>query len=458
MSEPTTPAKRVVLRYEDRWDDLLGRLAADRAAGVVPTPVREALAGFFDAGSAVEVGSLVRRATSSYRGGDAPEEDGGDEVPADGLVAGWGLLSGALVFVVADDVGHLGEAAGWRGAAAAAKATRIRRHALEQGRPLVQILAAARTDPAMDPVDGPGAAFVRSGAGADLDVDHELVTHCLMITIVTAPLLDTAAFEATAAHLVVLAGADAAIAGRSGADALQCGLADAVVADLPAALRWVARAIDHLPPNRFDPAEPWPSSGPDVDRRPLGDGLAPDGTVPSLLDDTWQLELSPVGAVPVRTWLGGVGAQPVGLVRCDAGAVLDGAACRRIGRLVRCCAALRLPLVVEHAGLGRPQPATRDDIDAHHGLGAALAGLTVPLFELAWDGPGVAEAFGVRPVWSAGAPPSDPSTDPKHDAVLTRATVRQHLEAVVAAVPVVRPRPDATDRMRYRPRRTLQSS
>ena len=454
MSELETPAKRVVLRYEDRWEDLLGRLAADRAAGVVPSPVRDALAGFFDAGSAVEVGSLVRRATSSYRGGDAPEEDAGDEVPADGLVAGWGLLDGALVFVVADDVDQLGAGAGWRGAAAAAKAIRIRRHALEQGRPLVQILAAARTDPATDPADGPGAAFVRAGAGADLDVDRELATHCLVISVVTAPLLDAAAFEATAAHLVVLAGPEAAIAGRAGADALRCGLADAVVADLPAALRWVAQANGHLPPNPFDPAPPWPSAEPDEDGRSAGDGAAVDGTVPPLLDVAWQLELSPVGAVPVRTWLGGVGTQPVGLVSCGAGAVLDAAACRRIVRLVRCCTAWRLPLVVQHAGLRRPRQATREDVDAHHGLGAALARLAVPLFELAWDGPRLVEEFGVRPLWSAGATATDPATD----AVLTRSTARLHLEVAVAAVPILRPRPDTTDRVRYRPRRTLQSS
>ena len=119
MSDVPERRPRVVLRYEDRWDDLLGGLAVDRRAGAAPSALRDALTAWLDPGSFTEVGSLVRRAASSYRGGDTVDETAADEVSGDGLVAGWGRLDGALLFVVADDPAAAGTV---RGPAASAKA------------------------------------------------------------------------------------------------------------------------------------------------------------------------------------------------------------------------------------------------------------------------------------------------------------------------------------------------
>jgi len=440
-TNPEPPRRRVVLRYEDRWDELQDQLMVDRAAGLAPSAVRDAVAAWLDPGTMVEVGTLVRRATSSYRGGDAPDAvAAGAEVPADGLIAGWGRLAGTLVFVAADDPA-LG--APVRGAAAAAKAARMRAHALEQAAPLVEVLAAARVDPA-----APGTAFVREGYGLDLDGDHEAAERLLRIAVVAGPLDEQGSFEATAAHLVVLAGPAAALFGAAGHEALALGLADAVTADLPAALRWAGAAIGTLPPSTFDqPAPP---------ARPAAAGDAASG----LLDAGWSVELAPGLGPSVRTLLGTVGGTVAGVACVAPGLVIDGPAAARLLRLVRFCEVFRLPLVFEHDGLAGPVEPSRADLDGYGALRAALAAASCPVVELTHGEPAVQRALGVRPLWSAGI---DAGSEPAgglgpFDARMRPDTVRAELIGVLAAVEVSRPRRDQDDRVRFRPPRTLQAS
>jgi acetyl-CoA carboxylase carboxyltransferase component len=412
-----------VLRYEDRWDDLQAGLAADRAAGLAPSAVRDALADWFDPGSFVEVGSLVRRAASSYRGGDTVDVTAAVDVPSDGLIAGWGRLDGALVFVVADDPA-LGSAV--RGPAAAAKAARIRAHALEQSRPLVQILAAGRAEDERGP-------FVRIGHGVDLDLERDAAARLLTVAVVTGPVVEQAAAEAASAHLVVLAGPDAAVAGRAGTAAVHLGLADAVATDLATALAWAGAALRRLPPNRFDPP-PGPAD-------PAGLQPASGAGADGFLDADWSVELGPGRHDGLRVVLGRVGGTPIGLLAVEAGAVLDGPSARTARRLLRACDALSMPVVVAHHGLAVAAVPTVADTDAVIDLCDALAARQSPLLELAGAVPGLAEALGVLPLWSASA-----VADRKgRDLVLD----------VLGLLRVRRARPDQDPRVRQRPRRGL---
>jgi len=425
MTEPVERRPRVVLRYEDRWDDLLAGLAADRAAGLAPSAVRDALVAWLDPGSLVEIGSLVRRSSSSYRGGDTVDAAAGTaEAPCDGLIAGWGDVGGAAVFVVADDPALAGPV---RGPAAAAKAARIRAHALEQSRPLVQVLAAGRGDE--------HGSFVRSGHGVDLDLERDRAARLLTIAVVTGPIADQAADEAASAHLVVLAGPQASVHGHAGAEALRLGFADAVVADLAAALAWAGAALRRLPPNRFDPPSPPTAAQGDT----TDPGPPADPGVDGFLDGDWSVELVAGRHDGLRAGLGRLGGRPVGLLSIDPGARLDAPPARTAVRLVRLCEALSMPLVVAHHGI--VVAGADADVDAVLDLCDALAATTSPLLELAGSGPAVAEALGVDPVWS-----------------VTGHADRTGRDRVIGALDLLRidpVRPDQDPRVRTRPRKGL---
>jgi hypothetical protein len=459
MTQPAERRPRVVLRYEDRWDDLLAGLAADRAAGLAPSAVRDALVAWLDPGSLVEIGSLVRRSSSSYRGGDTVDAAAGTaEAPSDGLIAGWGSVGGAPVFVVADDPALAGPV---RGPAAAAKAARIRAHALEQSRPLVQVLAAGRGDE--------HGSFVRSGHGVDLDLERDSAARLLKIVVVTGPIGDQAADEAASAHLVVLAGPEASVHGRAGAEALRLGFADAVAADLDAALAWAGAALRRLPPNRFDPPSPDPvdtvdtsDPGDTVDTSDTGETAGPG--VDGFLDGDWSVELAAGRHEGLRAVLGRLGGRPVGVLSIAAGAGLDGPSARTALRLVRLCEALSMPLVAAHHGIVVAGPAagpngsvaTTDPsptphapagvnedatVDAVLDLCDALAATSAPVLELVGSGPAVAEALGVHPVWT-----------------VTGHADRAGRERVVDALDLLRIdriRPDQDPRVRTRPRKGL---
>lgn len=429
---PDTPdagKPRVVLRYEESWDELRGRLHRDRAAGLAPSAVRDSLRGWLDDGSFVEIGALVRRKSSSYGGGDVVDDEP-SEIPADGLIAGWGRFGGQLVFVSADDPG-LGSDV--RGVAAAAKATRVRDHALTQSAPLVQVFAAHRL--AADTVIG--AEFVRFGYGVDLDFEREADERILKVAIVTGPLVHQAAIEALWCHLVVLAGPSAGAGGFTGADALRRGFGDLLAPDLPSALAVAGEALAHLPPNRWDGPPPTAHDGPD-------DALGADDRI---LDAGWSFELAAAWQADVRARLGSVGGRRVGLLELPARVVLHAAATRKALRLVRFCDAFGLPLVFAHAGVERPPEPERADADALDGLRAALEAAT-PLLEVAAGGRSLGEDLGVRPTWSVGVQPGEPL-----DATVEPAGVRRAVSGALAALAPARPRPDQDSRVgRMRPR------
>ena len=422
--------KRVVLRYEDNWEELRAQLNADRAVGLAPSTVRNDISAWLDEGSFAELGIIVRRGASSYRGGDDQEEEQGSAVPADGIITGWGRTGGRLVLVSADDT-DLGSSV--RGAAAAAKAHRVRRHALEQSAPLIQVLAADR----IEPDTFIGAEFVRFGYGVDFDYERHSDDRILKIAIVNGPLTEQAAIEASWCHLTILAGPDAALHGHRGADALTRGFGDIVVSDLEAALALVDGALAHLPSNCFDgPAQPR------VESSRSGD---------SILDDGWSYELLPRWCPSVGTRLGRIGGWMVGLIECLDDCVVDAPAGEKMLRLAEFCRAFRLPLVVSHRGLDHPTEPTSADIDAWGRLGSVLDPATTTVLEMARSGRTLTHELGVRPLWTVG-----PLAGPLIDQVATAGSAIDATIDALSALRRVAYRPDQDVRIKHRPRRTLQ--
>ncbi len=434
------PARRpVVLRHVDHWDELAGQIAADRAVGLRSSPVRDAVTAWLDPGSFAETGTLARRATTSYRGGDTVDHGAAPEtVPADGLVAGWGRRRGRLVFVAADDP-TLGSAV--RGGAGAAKAGRMRHHALAQGAPIVQILGAGR----LEPGTFIGAEVVRFGYGLDLDFEARAAERVLKIAVVTHPIADQAAMEAGWCHLVVLAGPDAAVEGLAGDEALAAGLADAHCPDLPAALAEVGRAVDRLPSS-------WTDEPP-----------APEGTGPWSfgLWPAWRPEVSTVLAAPTHP--AGSPAQPDGGVGPVAGwaeladgVVLDAGAAVKVARLARFCAAFSLPLVVTHGRWSLPARPRPDDVAAVHRMGGILARCPA-VVEVAHDRPMLERLWSLRPAVALTGPTAAARYQAGADGRVADGRVAPAVAAALGGIVIRRPRPHDDPRLRHQLPRRLQS-
>ncbi|MGE0730057.1 MAG: carboxyl transferase domain-containing protein [Acidimicrobiia bacterium] len=395
---PATHAapRRVVLRLEERWEDLLGTLERDRAAAhhsAGGEQIRAALAELCDGGF-TEVGLIARGDLRSYRADDAPatSDDADAAIVTDGLVAGWGHRRGRLLFCSAD---HLDRTAALRTPAASAKARRLREHARASAAPLVSIRGADGA-----PADGGvGAAFVTAGIGIDLAHEHEAARLLPRLTIVTGPLRAGAALEAAAADVVILAGPQASLAlgaspAMGGAEALAAGAADAVTDTLEQAVALLGDWLDLLPANPWDGAPEPP--GPDA-AAPAAAAVAAPARAATLVDGGTWLELRPGHAAAARTGLARIGGTVSGVAVLDETTGLGTpAAYRKVDRLLRWCEALRLPLVVIHGALA---PVSRPDaalLAAHASLQRrwAAATTTTVAVPLDPDRPGLAALLG----------------------------------------------------------------
>lgn len=427
--------QRAVLRYTEDWAELRAQLDDDRAAGLASSAVRDAVARWLDDDTFVEIGSLVRRASSSYRGGEERSAEQPTTVPADGLIAGWGHIGGRLVFVAADDPA-LGSAI--RGEAGAGKAARVRAHALEQSAPLLQILGAQRLDPAVFV----GAEFVRFGYGVDLDFESQSADRILKVGIVTAALTEQAALEAGSCHLLLMVGPNAALHGFGPHEALARGFADVAVDDLTTALQIVGEAVAHLPGNCFD----GPPTTPIVER-------AADWCIDGdseILDAGWSFELAPQWCPQLRARLGRVGGLPVGLVDCSEGIVFDAAAASKALRIARYCSAFALPLLVAHNGLNLPLGPMPSDVAAVDALRGHFRSPRTTVLEVARSKRSLASDLGVRALWSVG---TDPNVS--WDAAVSPQDRRRSCVDAVALLRPARIRVDQDERIQRREPRTL---
>ncbi|MDH4147053.1 MAG: hypothetical protein OEY23_17995 [Acidimicrobiia bacterium] len=441
VSDPARAGRpgRVVLRYEDSWPELLGQLAVDHAAALVPSRARELALALCDPGSFVEIGVLARREARSYEAGeDGPEADGDGlrseiDVPVDGLVAGWGTRGGRPVFVAADDAALGGPV---RGGAAASKVTRVRDHATTKGGPIVQIHETARVP------DGLylGSEIARYGYGVDLAWEVAAVGAIPKVAVVAAPVASQAAIEASWAHAVVLAG-DATIdlggGPLGGVAALRAGLADAVCADAGDAVAMAGRLIDLLPTSRWDSPPPAPPADPAGTPRP---GDAPHTVADAILDAGSGFSLLTGFATDTFTAVGRIAGAVVGIAAPALGE-LGAAAAVKVERLVRLCDTFRLPLVVVH---GDVRLAT-GDVEAVGGgrrLLDALGAVTIPLIAL--DVSGVSPLAAPGPLGAAVALDlawhnSGTERPAPADEMVEPAGSRAALEAALRSVTVARP-------------------
>ena len=329
------------------------RLARQQAAGRLDA--RQRIAALLDPGSFVELGTLV--------GGEA-------QIPADGFIAGTGLIDGRDVVVGAEDFTVLGGSIGIR---AHAKRYRIAELALQERRPLVLLL-----DGAGERAQNAFERYPRSPN--DLQMLARLSGLVPTVVVILGPSAGHGALAAPLADFVVMtAGACAFTAGpplvqgatgevttkeELGGSAVQAasGLAHEVAPDDRSALALARRYLGFFPSSAWQRPPDHPSRGGRFDdageRRldsileviPADQKKAYDmlGVLRLLVDGGDLLEVQPGFGRSILTVLAHLGGEPVAIVASQptvkAGAI-DAEAADKAGRFVEIADAFHLPVL-----------------------------------------------------------------------------------------------------------------
>jgi len=346
--------------WKPHLDELERRRAAARAMGGEERierlmtqrgklDARTRLDLLFDEGSFVELGPLT----------------GGDRVPGDALVAGFGRVAGRTVFAAAEDFTVLG---GSIGSGSMAKRYRICQLALQEGAPLVFLL------------DGAGHRLTDTGGGGRAPNDLLALADCAgqipMVCLVlgasaghgalTSPLSDFTIMTEAAS---MFTGGPPLVKAALGQDVTKeelggpeicaeiAGTAHNVVPDDPAAIAMARRYLQFFPQNRTEPAPR--HDGPDTDPRLLEtilELIPPDDRKPYrmhdvlglLVDEGNFLEIQPKYGTTLITALAHLGGNAVAIVANEPavrGGAVDSAAAIKAMDFIETADAFNLPLV-----------------------------------------------------------------------------------------------------------------
>ena len=123
----------------------MGNMAADNAAG-------KRINSLLDAGSFVEIGGAVTARTTDF---NMQEK----ETPADGVITGYGVIDGNLVYVYSQDASVMG---GTIGEMHAKKIARLYEFAQKTGAPVIGLVdcAGMRLQEATDALNGFGEIYM----------------------------------------------------------------------------------------------------------------------------------------------------------------------------------------------------------------------------------------------------------------------------------------------------------
>ncbi len=327
---------------------------------------RSRLSLLFDEGSFFELGALV----------------GGEDTPADALVAGFGRVEGRIVMAAAEDFTVLG---GSIGSGSMAKRYRICQLALQERVPLVFML------------DGAGHRLTEPGGGrtpndllALADCAGNVPMVCLVLGAsaghgaLTSPLSDFTVMTESAS---MFTGGPPLVKGALGIDVTkeqlggaaiceQAGTAHNIAADDPAAIALARRYLAHFPQSRWDvaPRREGPNTGerrldsileliPPEDRKPYRMSRV----LKLLCDDGDHLEVQPRFGASLITSLAFLGGRAVAIVANEpwvrAGAV-DSAAAIKAMDFIETADRFGLPLVflADNPGVLAGPQAERDGI------------------------------------------------------------------------------------------------
>ena len=338
----------------------LGAVDKQHAKGKLTA--RERINAFLDPGSFVEVDELVRHAAGNY-GDDAREAYG------DGVVTGYGLVSGRPVCVYAQDFTIYGGSVGER---VGQKIVKVMQRAIEVGCPIVGI-------------NDSGGARIQEGvaslaAYADIGYHIGLASGVVpQVSLIMGPCAGGAVYGPAATDIVVMVertshqfvtgpdvvravtGEEVSFEELGGAEAnAEAGNVHYVAADEKDAFDWVQTLLSYLPSNNLDEAPTWgePDGEPEATEDDLGlNTVIPDEpnrlydmmtVIRHLVDDGDFLELHAGFARNLICGLARLEGRSVGIVAnqpMHLTGALDIDASEKGARFIQFCDAFNIPVL-----------------------------------------------------------------------------------------------------------------
>ena len=360
MSEGSNPRLGDLRARRARIDEGGGadRIARQHDAGKLTA--RERIAELLDPGTFVELGRFVTHRTTAF-GLDKVD------VPADGVITGYGAIHGRLVYVFSQDFTVLG---GSLGEGHAEKICKVLDLALKNGAPVIGLndSGGARIQEGVASLGGYAEIFLRNTLASGVVPQISAImgpcaggaVYSPAITDFTIMVRGTSYMFVTGPQVVkAVTHEDVTFEELGGADvhASRSGVAHFVAEDDADGLRLIRRLLTYLPQNNLE-APPRTSSTDDPRRMdPALDTLVPDDpqrpyemhdVIRRVVDDGELLEVHRLFAPNLVVGFARLGGHPIGVVAQQPSVlagVLDISSSVKGARFVRFCDAFNIPIV-----------------------------------------------------------------------------------------------------------------
>ena len=334
------------------------RVAAQHAKGKLTA--RERIELLLDEGSFEEFDAFVVHRAIDF-GMD------GQKIPGDGVVTGWGTVSGRTVFVFAKDFTVFG---GSLSETHAAKITKIQDMALRNRAPIIGLFDAggARIQEGVAALGGYGEVFRRNAEASGVIPQISVImgpcaggdVYSPAMTDFIVMVRDTSYMFVTGPDVVKTVTNETVSAedlGGARVHTTKSSIADMAFDDDVEALLQVRRLVDFLPANNTAGPPEWPSFD-DVERGDASlDTLVPENPntpydvkelIAKVADEGDVFEIQGAFARNIVTAFARVGGRTVGVVANQPlvlAGVLDSDASRKAARFVRFCDCFEIPLL-----------------------------------------------------------------------------------------------------------------
>ncbi|MCL1829079.1 MAG: acyl-CoA carboxylase subunit beta [Oscillospiraceae bacterium] len=288
------------------------------------------------------------------------------EIPADGVITGFGTVDGRKVFVYSQDFTAAG---GAMGAGTAKKICKIMDMAMAAGAPVIGIIdsGGARIQEGVDSLSGYGQIFFRNS---------RMSGRVPQISVIAGPCAGGAAYSPALTDIVIMVEktgkmfitgpsvievttgevVDEEELGGAFAHASVSGVAHLTASDEKEALRKAASALSYLPSSDRDRV-PYSFYAEEDESRPALEEIVPDDeripydmkdVIAEIFDKDSFFELQPLFADNLITGFARLGGLSVGVIAnqpYSLGGCLDISASVKGARFIRMCDAFNLPLV-----------------------------------------------------------------------------------------------------------------
>ena len=333
------------------------RIDAQHAKGKLTA--RERVELMLDEGSFEEFDMFVQHRATDF-GMDA------QHIPGDGVVTGWGTVSGRTVFVFAKDFTVFG---GSLSEAHADKITKIQDMALRNRAPIIGLFDAggARIQEGVAALGGYGEVFQRNVLASGVIPQISVIMGPCAGGDVYSPAMTDFIFMVRDTSYMFVTGPDvvrtvtnetvtAEQLGGASIHAAKSSVADCAYANDVEALLQTRRFLEFLPASNVAPIPEWPAPPAEADDSSL-DTLVPDNPntpydirelIAKVADDGDVFEIQALYARNIVVGFGRVEGRTVGFVANQPSVlagVLDSDASRKAARFVRFCDCFNIPIV-----------------------------------------------------------------------------------------------------------------